>query len=138
MKIKAYARGVPKAQPRPRARRAGKHVHVYNPSSANEWKKTVKLAFSKYKGICLEDPIKITIRYYLKRPKSLMRKKDPANIIFHTRKPDIDNLNKAVMDSLTNIGIWKDDSQVCIIQASKHFSDKEEKLLGAIIIIEEV
>lgn len=32
--------------------------------------------------------------------------------MYHSQKPDRDNLDKAVLDSLTAIGIWHDDAQV--------------------------
>ncbi|MCL2139963.1 MAG: RusA family crossover junction endodeoxyribonuclease [Treponema sp.] len=38
------------------------------------------------------------------------------------KKPDLDNLLKAVMDALTAAGAWKDDAQVRSIKASKHYA----------------
>ena len=32
---------------------------------------------------------------------------------WHTDKPDRDNADKAVLDALTNLGLWGDDKQVC-------------------------
>lgn len=36
-----------------------------------------------------------------------------------TSKPDIDNIQKLLMDCMTELGFWKDDSQVCILEAVK-------------------
>jgi Holliday junction resolvase RusA-like endonuclease len=53
------------------------------------------------------------------RPKSM---KKTAATTPHTKKPDIDNLLKAVMDALTDIKIWRDDSFVCLTHSSKWYA----------------
>jgi Holliday junction resolvase RusA-like endonuclease len=40
----------------------------------------------------------------------------------HIRKPDTDNLLKAVMDSITQAGVWKDDALVYFTEASKGYA----------------
>ena len=39
-----------------------------------------------------------------------------------TKKPDADNLAKAVLDALTQLGMWKDDSQICKLFVWKDYS----------------
>jgi Holliday junction resolvase RusA-like endonuclease len=53
----------------------------------------------------------------------------------HTQKPDKDNLEKAVMDALTSIGIWKDDCQVYGGITEKYWTADKS---GAEILIEEL
>ena len=38
-------------------------------------------------------------------------------------KPDTDNLQKALLDSMTKLGFWKDDAQVCSQIVEKFWSD---------------
>ncbi len=121
--IEVFINGIPKAQPRTRATIRGKHAGVYDPGTANEWKNTVKAAFGRYTGLRLEGPLALDITFYLPRPKRLCRKKDPDDPIPHTAKPDRDNLDKAVLDALTDIQVWGDDKQV--------FSGKIEKYYGS-------
>lgn len=41
---------------------------------------------------------------------------------FHTKKPDIDNLEKSVLDGLQNSGVISDDSQVVVKSSRKVYS----------------
>lgn len=38
-------------------------------------------------------------------------------------KPDTDNLNKALKDCMTQLGFWKDDSQVSVEHIEKRYND---------------
>jgi Holliday junction resolvase RusA-like endonuclease len=51
----------------------------------------------------------------------------------HTKKPDVDNLLKAVMDSMTAAGVWKDDALVYTTEAGKWYAAGKT---GAQIIVE--
>jgi Holliday junction resolvase RusA-like endonuclease len=52
----------------------------------------------------------------------------------HGKKPDVDNLLKAVMDSMTTAGVWKDDALVYVTEAGKWYA--AGKTTGARIIVE--
>ena len=43
-----------------------------------------------------------------------------------TKKPDLDNLVKAVMDACTMLGFWSDDKQVATISTLKRFVHGDE------------
>lgn len=135
MKIELKIYGEPKAQPRPKATRIGNHIRVYNPKTARGWKGLIEREFKKFK-IIFTDIVKVSVTYYIKRPKSLMRKKDDYHPIAHGKKPDLDNLNKAVLDALTKAEIWKDDSQVQSMSATKLYASKENDDMGVFIRIE--
>lgn len=123
--IKLEVLGIPKAQPRPRAASRGGHAVVYNPKTANEWKQSIRLsAVGKIPEEPIIKPVSVEILYYMPRPKRLMRKNDPAGTIPHTKKPDIDNLNKAVFDTLVDVGILKDDNIIFRIKAEKLYHGK--------------
>jgi Holliday junction resolvase RusA-like endonuclease len=117
--------GLPVAQPRAKAVSFGGHARVYNPGTANLWKACVIQAIKQAKVEKLTGAVRMSIRFFLPRPKShmnsigLLKKNAPT---CHTKKPDLDNLTKAVMDAATAAGAWGDDSQVCQTWASKLYA----------------
>ena len=55
-----------------------------------------------------------------------MRKSDPTERIPYTAKPDRDNSDKAVLDILTTIGMWRDDALVYDGRITKFYATKTE------------
>jgi Holliday junction resolvase RusA-like endonuclease len=123
-----FVNGIPKAQPRPRMTAAG---HVYNPNSADAWKEIVRTAFNAFRRTPLTNPIRLRVSFFLPRPKAM--KGEAA--VPHVKKPDVDNLLKAVMDAMTNAGVWKDDALVYVTEAGKWYA--QGKKTGAQIMVEE-
>jgi len=126
-----WVKGVAVPQPRPRAcvtgrRTGGWHARVYNPSSADAWKRTVAEVSKEVFKKPFVGPVKLELRFRLPRPKrhflktGVLRGDAPESSMFDTR-PDIDNLVKAVMDALTGI-CWKDDCQVARVDAEKRYT----------------
>jgi len=64
----------------------------------------------------LLDGVRLSIAFYLPRPKSLPKKRTA-----HTRKPDIDKLVRGMCDALTPI-LFRDDSQVCELVTAKYYA----------------
>ena len=60
--------------------------------------------------------VRLTLAFYLTRPKSL-----PKRATAHTTKPDLDKLVRSCCDSLTNV-VFRDDSQVCELVTAKHYA----------------
>jgi Holliday junction resolvase RusA-like endonuclease len=112
----AFISGLPKAQPRPRMTKTG---HTYNPETAREWKDTVKAHFMIHRKPQINEPVRLEALFFLPRPKRLMKTDGPVP---HTVKPDADNLLKAVMDAMTEAGVWKDDALVYGVSVEKWYS----------------
>jgi Holliday junction resolvase RusA-like endonuclease len=140
-----FARGIPKGQPRVRAFVRGRHAGVYDPGTADDFKACIHLA--TLKAITSEiarpiftGPIRCSLEFVFPRPKSHYTSKGfikPTAPILHTQKPDRDNLDKAVLDTLTKLQIWEDDCQVCAGQISKRFAVEHEPS-GVHIHIDEI
>ena len=115
--------GDPVAKARHRMGRFGS----YTPIKTAEWEECAaliaRLAMRGRKPI--QGPVKLSLVAVFKVSKSWPRWKKNAALegrFHHTKTPDIDNLAKAVMDSFNKSNaIWKDDSQVCQIDAKKQF-----------------
>jgi len=118
--ISFFVAGIPVAQPRARARNMGKFARVYNaPGPIDDWKMIVRTeaqkAWTDYPNQWL-GPLCVNLTFYFPRPKGHFNSKGelkPSAPKWHTSKPDRDNSDKAVLDCLTNLGIWGDDKQVC-------------------------
>jgi len=116
-----FAAGLPKAQPRAKARAFGKFAQVYNPKTADDWKMIVRHEAQKAFDAAgfttpFAGPLRVDLTFYFPRPKNHFRSNGelrPTAPMWHTAKPDRDNSDKAVLDCLTNLGIWGDDKQVC-------------------------
>jgi Holliday junction resolvase RusA-like endonuclease len=120
--------GDPKGQPRARAfYKKGLGVRMYDAGTAEGWKGLIALASKPFidSGFPISGPLRVTIDFRFARPKSHYRTgKHSAELrpdapMFHTSKPDRDNAEKAVLDCLTRIGMWRDDSQVCCGEVRK-------------------
>ena len=101
----------------------------YDPSSKD--KKQIWLQIAKYKpGIPYIGNIYMTLTFYMPRPKNHYRtgkykhllKDRCKDVVYYGIRPDLDNLVKFYMD-LLNKGFYEDDSQICILQAEKKYSD---------------
>lgn len=136
--------GCPKPQQRPRIASRGKFSKMYSPSS--EWKQQVIVASSKLaeQGNYYDQAINVCIYYYFDRPKAHYGTgKNSDNIKssaleHHIKKPDLDNLNKAVLDAMTDAKLLKDDSIITHINAIKKYNNDKLTPQRATIVITEV
>lgn len=123
--VEFFAPGLPKGQPRPRAFARNGRANVYDPGTAEGWKSDIAVAAKPHLGEKFEGALKVTLRFAMPRPKSHYRKDGtsrPGIPEFFTKKPDADNLAKAVLDALTQLGAWHDDAQVVVLQISKRYT----------------
>jgi Holliday junction resolvase RusA-like endonuclease len=61
----------------------------------------------------LEGPLAVTLDFAMPRPKSVRK-----DIVWHTKKPDIDKLARAVLDVCSGV-LFADDALVCELNARK-------------------
>ena len=127
--IQFHVTGCPVAQPRVKARRMGNRAGVYTPSTANAWKAAIAGACKPHHGLRLTQPLRVSLWFTFPRPKghygsgkNASRLKDNAPH-WKAGKPDCDNLEKAVFDTLTDVQLWADDGQVVDVHTSKVYGD---------------
>lgn len=116
--------GEPVAQGRPRATVMRGHIKMYDPKKSSDYKDYVRLAASQHAPErLLEGPLSLQIRIFRPIPSHISKKKveqAEAGILRPTTKPDTDNYVKGIKDALKGV-IWKDDSQVVDLVASKYY-----------------
>lgn len=110
-----------------RPRFNGKSKHVYEDSKVKDYKAKVIEAFEESGGKVYEKdvPLRMSVRFYLRVPKSASKKKvaDLISKFFPTKRPDNDNLYKGIADALNGIAYY-DDSQIVITHIHKLWSEE--------------
>jgi len=126
--IKLTVLGVPKAQARHKHFRRGKFSGTYDPSE--DKKKTLAdILQSQAPEMPINAPIFLELTFHMPRPKAHYGTGSKSEILkdsapeWHTSKPDGDNLEKFVTDSLNGI-YYKDDSLICFVIRKKVYSER--------------
>lgn len=119
--------GEAKGKGRPKFARVGKFVKTYTPEKTASYENLVKLYFTENfpNHIPFGSALTVGITIYTVVPKSFSKKKRAlalANKIFPTKKPDVDNISKIILDSLNTIA-YEDDKQVVSLSVDKLYSD---------------
>ncbi|WP_282580317.1 RusA family crossover junction endodeoxyribonuclease [Nocardioides sp. InS609-2] len=90
-------------------------------------------------------PVQVWIRFTFDRPRSHYRTGRNAHLLrtgaprFPTFKNDIDKLQRAAFDAMTDAKVWLDDGQVVDVRAHKFYADEHELALpraGVAVIVE--
>ncbi len=133
MRISFIVPTIPIAQPRQRHtirfKRGKPYVHNYtaDDSKIETFKAAVRLfARRAYQGQPLTGPLAISLCFVFPRKARLRFKGKPAPRSWHTAKPDWDNLEKAVADSLSGI-LYVDDKQICNAWTGKVIGGADEE-----------
>lgn len=106
---------------------------VYTPTNTKDYENLIRQYFlinNKGPIKILESRVRVKIVAYFKIPQSTKKtliSNMVENKISPTKKPDIDNIIKIVLDALNNF-IIKDDIQVCKLETEKVYTQDEEKL----------
>ena len=100
----------PHAKARPRA---GRNGAIYTPQTSRDFERDFMAEIEKHGYRCLEGPLKCEILFYYSRPKN-----SQDHAVYRAKKPDIDNLIKAVFDSI-NGKLFRDDAQISMVSAAK-------------------
>ena len=105
--------------------------HAFTPKDTVEYENLVRDCYKKQYGRYLECFIKAFIIAYYKVPKSLIVKKCVQAIKDGleepTKKPDVDNIAKIILDSLNCIA-YKDDSQLIEFMVVKSYTEDVERV----------
>jgi len=125
-RVHFYIKGKPIPKSRARVVTKGNRRFAFTPKKVTEWETVVKTEAKKHFEIPLNWPIVISLIFYMPRPKS--RRLD----FWVSTTPDIDNLEKAILDGLNGVA-YTDDRLVVAKSASKRYVTSGEPGVDVII-----
>ena len=100
------------------------------PKDTVNYENWIRINYREQDGRYIEGPIEARIFAYHKVPKSYSKKRIEAireGLEYPTKKPDIDNIVKIILDSLNGIA-YKDDSQVVKLIVLKKWTEGIERI----------
>jgi len=133
--------GDPKAQKRHRTFRRGKFAGRYDPSEKEKADFLMAIQ-SNAPEKPLEGPLFLMLTFYMKRPSGHYGTgRNAGNLkisapLMHTKKPDVDNLIKFVLDAMSGI-FWRDDSIISSLNAQKKYDDRPRTIIQIHMPIDE-
>lgn len=124
-----FVPGLAIAQPRKTTLRhgpmAGRTIEAPAKHKIHDWKAVIrhaaKLAMEGRPAQGREVAIRLELSFVMPRPQDLLRPKWAETFLLHTKKPDLDNLEKAIKDALKMI-TWTDDCQVSTVIKRKAYT----------------
>ena len=121
--------GSPIGQGRPKFSTINGHAKAYDPEKSRNYKAYVRLLATqsmKDSGFTMiEGPCCLSIDAYFEVPKSKSKKFREAalsGLEYPTKKPDIDNIIKAIQDALNGLA-YKDDALIVRLHTVKLYSE---------------
>lgn len=97
---------------------------------SRQWQKDVaKIAAFRRRGFFCDGAVRLTIVFFMPRPKYLKDRMDP-----HVVRPDLDKLARCVLDALTDV-CWRDDSQVTELHTIKRYASPRSEPCATIRVV---
>ncbi len=113
---------------RPRFMRNG---HTYTDSKTVEYERLIKASYLKRTSYISQKSIRMSM-YVCFAPNKTDTKKNRAlkllNSLWPSKKPDVDNVIKVVLDALNKVA-YQDDTQVNEVHVIRHFDEKERLII---------
>ena len=126
--------GDPVAKARPRAAMVAGRARLYTPAKTEKYEARVALFAQQAMAgrPVMAGPVALSVTALFPIPASWPKKRQAAaraGTEQHTKRPDLDNILKAIKDGMNGVA-WKDDSQVCVLrECRKGYSDTPRVLV---------
>ena len=112
--VEFFAPGIPQPKGSTRAFvKAGRAVVTSDNPKLKGWQRTI--AQSAPARVMFDGAVSVVARFEMPHPTTGKRRQ------FHTVRPDVDKLLRAVNDALTGV-LWKDDSQIVNLEGEKTYA----------------
>lgn len=137
--------GEPHGQARPRFTQVNGHVHTYDAEESRNYKAYVKMiaqTAARAQGwqYAEKEGIGVNIYAHMSVPPSKSKKFRAAALAgdeLPTKKPDVDNIFKAVTDALSGV-LFRDDKQIVHSRVEKTYSEQPEVLVEVFVVRKEL
>ena len=83
-----------------------------------DWESAIRGVAQNFSDAYSTGPVRVRLRFALRAPKRV-----PCH--HHVKRPDLDKLCRAALDACTGV-LWKDDSQVYSLGATKRYATNHE------------
>ena len=109
----------------------GDRVIIYDPKTAEPWRKAVAYEVRRLVDIPYDGPLDLTMVFSFPRPKSHYGTGKNSNLIkgsaplHHIQKVDIDNVIKSSLDAMNGV-LYQDDKQVTRVSAEKRWAPRPD------------
>lgn len=118
--------GQPVAKGRAKFARRGNFVTAYTPKETVQYENLVRLAAQDAMGTAepFDQPMSLTVAIYLPIPQSWSKKKQDkarAGLVGATKKPDADNVLKALKDGMNGV-VYVDDARIIDVVLQKRYA----------------
>ncbi|MCG9064700.1 RusA family crossover junction endodeoxyribonuclease [Laribacter hongkongensis] len=120
--------GTPVGKGRPKvSTRGGKFARMYTPEKTASYEGLIALSARQAMGgrPLIDGPVDVSLMIRLAVPASWSKKKQAAALagqVLPTKKPDADNVLKAVFDGMNGV-VWVDDVQACGVMLRKRYAE---------------
>ena len=130
--------GQPIGKGRPRVDGRGKFARVYTPEKTANYEGLIAHSAQAVMAgrPLISGPVAVEIDIRLQIPASWSQKRKAmavSNAIAATKKPDIDNVEKAIFDGMNGV-VWVDDVQVVQVAKRKRYAD----VPGVVVVVREL
>lgn len=136
--ISFFVPGIP--APQGSKKHVGNGLMIESSKALGPWRAKVALEARGRVKQPISGPIRLDLRFVMPRPKSHYGTGRNADQLkhaaprYHTQKPDLDKLVRAIGDALTGV-IYRDDSQIVAGEYVKSWADGENALYGVCITV---
>lgn len=114
-------------------RYVGNGISIESSKHVKPWRADIRAAMlDAHIGDPITGAVTVLIEFVMPRPASAPKRSTPPA----TKRPDIDKLTRAVLDAIGSAGVWRDDSQVTHLVASKRIAERDETP-GAMITVKQ-
>lgn len=125
--MEIFVEGTPVAQPRPKVSTIHGRARAYVPAKhkVHRWRDKVRDAVALRWCVPTDEPLTLVLRFAMPRTQAQTWKRRPMVSLPHTKKPDVDNLAKSVMDAMEGL-VFESDAQVVSLRVEKYVAAGDE------------